>query len=98
LPHGYASIDYIVLAPQASSTLATLPTLKAALEHSRVLKSFGDGITARVVIKPHTGSRHRAPSCVRRGPTGGFGGRCRHGRCLRRRARNVARSCETGRS
>jgi len=29
-----------------------LPTLKAALDHSRIVKTFGDGITARVVIKP----------------------------------------------
>ena len=57
LPHGYASIDYVVLAPQAPSTLATLPILKAALRHSRIVKTFGDGITARVVIKPRAGFR-----------------------------------------
>ena len=55
LPHGYASIGYIVLAPQAASTLASLPTLKAALDHSRIVETFGDGITARVVIKPDAG-------------------------------------------
>jgi hypothetical protein len=68
LPDGYASIGYIVLAPQAPSTLATLPTLKAALDHSRLVKTFGDGITARVVIKPDTG--HAVPpvlSAVRKG-------------------------------
>jgi 4-amino-4-deoxy-L-arabinose transferase-like glycosyltransferase len=59
LPHGYASIGYIVLAPQAPSTLATLPTLIAALDHSRIVKTFGDGITARVVITPDTG--HAVP-------------------------------------
>jgi 4-amino-4-deoxy-L-arabinose transferase-like glycosyltransferase len=55
LPHGYASIGYIVLAPQAASTLASLPTLRAALDHSRIVETFGDGITARVVIKPDAG-------------------------------------------
>lgn len=53
LPRGYQSIQYIVLAPQAASTPNTLPTLKAALRHSVVVKSFGDGITAREVIIPH---------------------------------------------
>lgn len=57
LPHGYASIDYIVLATPAPSTLATLPTLKAALDHSRPLETFGDGITAWAVIKPGAGAR-----------------------------------------
>lgn len=51
LPHGYKSISYIVLYPQAGTTLATLPTLKAALEHSRVVKNFGGGLTARIVVR-----------------------------------------------
>ncbi len=73
LPHGYASIDYIVLAPQPPDTLARLPTLRAALEHSRVLKTFGDGITARVVIKPGAGSHRRgdAPSRIWPGSSAG---------------------------
>jgi hypothetical protein len=64
LPDGYASIGYIVLAPQADSTLATLPTLKAALDHSRVVRTFDDGITVRVVIKP--GARPTAPLVVKK--------------------------------
>lgn len=64
LPHGYASIDYLVLAPQAPSTLASLPTLQAALDHSRVVKTFGDGITARVVIRP--GTRTARAACHRK--------------------------------
>jgi len=60
LPDGYANIGYIVLAPQTPSTLATLPTLKAALDHSRIVKTFGDGITARVVIRPAAGLRRAA--------------------------------------
>jgi 4-amino-4-deoxy-L-arabinose transferase-like glycosyltransferase len=61
LPRGYRSIDYIVLAPQAASTLRTLPTLKAALTHSVLIKSFGDGITARKVTPPAS-SRASSPS------------------------------------
>lgn len=68
LPDGYASIGYIVLAPQASSTLAALPTLKAALDHSRLVATFGDGITARVVIRPDTG--HAVPPVLRPGRRG----------------------------
>ena len=51
LPHGYKSIDYIVLIPQTSTTLSTLPTLATAWKHSVVIKDFGDGLTARKVIK-----------------------------------------------
>ena len=50
LPHGYRSIQYVVVATQAGSTLATLPTLKAALAHSVVIRSFGGGLTARRVV------------------------------------------------
>jgi len=51
LPHGYKSIDYIVLGPWGQSTLDLLPTLKAARAHSKIVRTFGDGITAREVIK-----------------------------------------------
>jgi 4-amino-4-deoxy-L-arabinose transferase-like glycosyltransferase len=51
LPHGYKSIDYIVLGPLGQSTLDLLPTLKAARAHSKIVRTFGDGITAREVIK-----------------------------------------------
>lgn len=50
LPRGYRSISYVVLAPQAASTLASLPTLRGALAHSVVVATFGDGLTAREVI------------------------------------------------
>lgn len=49
LPHGYKSIGYVVIYPQASVTLNTLPTLKAALDHSVVVKNFGGGLTARKI-------------------------------------------------
>jgi hypothetical protein len=51
LPRGYKSMDYIVLIPQTSSTLATLPTLATAWKHSVVVKNFGDGLTARMIVK-----------------------------------------------
>ena len=51
LPDGYKSIDYVVLMPQSSSTITTMPTLKAALMHSKAVKNFGDGLIAHKVIK-----------------------------------------------
>jgi hypothetical protein len=50
LPHGYRSIQYVVLAPQAQSTLETLPTLRAALGHSELVRSFGGGLSAWRVV------------------------------------------------
>jgi hypothetical protein len=56
LPRGYRSIRYLVLADQAPSTLASLPTLQAALTHSVVVRTFGDpanyGLTVRRVLPP----------------------------------------------
>jgi Dolichyl-phosphate-mannose-protein mannosyltransferase len=51
LPDGYKSIDYVVLTPQSSSTIATMPTLEAALMHSKPVENFGDGLIAHMVIK-----------------------------------------------
>jgi 4-amino-4-deoxy-L-arabinose transferase-like glycosyltransferase len=48
LPKGYASIDYVVLADQASSTLATLPSLKQALARSHVVARFGEIVIRKV--------------------------------------------------
>ncbi len=52
LPDGYKSIDYIVLPATSSCELnhKQLPTLVKALAHSKVIKTFADGITARKVI------------------------------------------------
>jgi 4-amino-4-deoxy-L-arabinose transferase-like glycosyltransferase len=53
LPHGYKSIQYIVLYAQAVSspvTLDAMPTMKAALAHSVLVRSFGGGLTVRRVI------------------------------------------------
>jgi hypothetical protein len=47
LPKGWRSIDYIIWAPQSTAAdLSELPTLKAALEHSKLEVHFGDDITA----------------------------------------------------
>jgi hypothetical protein len=48
LPRGYASIDYVVLASQAQSTLDSLPTLKAGVAHSDEVARFGDIAIRRV--------------------------------------------------
>ncbi|GAA3453143.1 ArnT family glycosyltransferase [Dactylosporangium matsuzakiense] len=42
LPAGAASIDYVVMAGQADSTLASLPTLRQGLADSRVVERFGE--------------------------------------------------------
>ncbi|WP_433617875.1 ArnT family glycosyltransferase [Dactylosporangium sp. CA-139114] len=42
LPAGVSSIDYIVMAGQADSTLASLPTLRAGVAGSDVVERFGE--------------------------------------------------------
>lgn len=48
LPAGVASIDYVVMADQADSTLASLPTLREGVAESTVVVRFGDIIVRRV--------------------------------------------------
>jgi 4-amino-4-deoxy-L-arabinose transferase-like glycosyltransferase len=48
LPAGAASIDYVVLADQADSTLASLPTLRAGIADSVVVARFGEIVVRRV--------------------------------------------------
>lgn len=43
LPHGWRSIQYVVSTPTIRADLGSLPTVGAALSHSRVLASFGTG-------------------------------------------------------
>jgi len=63
LPHGWRDIDYIVLGPLPPRTLHDLPLVNAALRHSRILASFGNGaITVRQVLK------HRPRPPARRHP------------------------------
>ncbi len=50
LPHGWRSIQYVVLTTQISGALAQLPVVAAAVGHSVVVRSFADGVTVRRVI------------------------------------------------
>jgi hypothetical protein len=52
LKNGWRDIDYVVLGGLAPTTMRDLPLVAAAIEHSEVVASFGDGeITVRRVIK-----------------------------------------------
>jgi hypothetical protein len=44
------TIKYIIIQPQSAGTLASLPALQSAYEHSVVVRDFGGGLTARRVI------------------------------------------------
>lgn len=46
LPHGWRSIQYVVSTPTIRAALSSLPTVNAALQHSKVLASFGTGAAA----------------------------------------------------
>ena len=43
LPDGWRSIQYVVSTPTIRNDLSSLPTVNAALQHSKVLASFGSG-------------------------------------------------------
>ena len=43
LPHGWRSLQYVVSTPTIRNDLSSLPTVDAALQHSKVLASFGSG-------------------------------------------------------
>lgn len=51
LPDGWRSVQYVALPARAKDTLAELPTVQAALQHSVVMANFGDGelVVRRVV-------------------------------------------------
>ncbi len=46
----WETIKYIIIQPQAAGTLASLPSLQGAYDHSVVVENFGGGLTARRVI------------------------------------------------
>jgi hypothetical protein len=52
LKHGYKSIQYIALESSATTAanLNSMPTLKEALTHSKVVATFADGLTIRQVV------------------------------------------------
>jgi hypothetical protein len=49
LPHGWRSIAYVVVTSQVVGTLAQLPLLTQAVDHSVPVASFGGGIVVRRV-------------------------------------------------
>jgi hypothetical protein len=50
--NGWRDVDYIVLRELTPSILRDLPLVAAAIQHSEVVASFGDGeITIRRVVK-----------------------------------------------
>ena len=50
--NGWRDVDYVVLRGLTPSILRDLPLVAAAIEHSEVVASFGDGeFTVRRVIK-----------------------------------------------
>jgi hypothetical protein len=46
----WETIKYIIIQPQSAGTLASMPALQSAYEHSVVVRDFGGGLTARRVI------------------------------------------------
>jgi hypothetical protein len=46
----WESIKYIIIQPQSAGTLAGMPSLQGAYQHSVLVKNFGGGLTARRVI------------------------------------------------
>jgi hypothetical protein len=46
----WESIKYIIIQPQSPGTIAGLPSLQGAYQHSVLVKNFGGGLTARRVI------------------------------------------------
>jgi Dolichyl-phosphate-mannose-protein mannosyltransferase len=56
LKNGWRDIDYVILGNLATPTLRDLPLVAAAIEHSDVIASFGDGeIIVRRVLKDAAG-------------------------------------------
>jgi len=47
----WQAIKYIIIQPQSAGTLASLPALQGAYQHSVLVKNFGGGLTARRVLE-----------------------------------------------
>lgn len=62
VPGGWRGIDYLVLGQVSRETLANSPSLRAALSHSRVVASFGQGPDAVTVRRVQARRRARAPT------------------------------------
>jgi hypothetical protein len=46
----WETIKYIIIQPQSAGTVASMPSLQGAYQHSVLVKNFGGGLTARRVI------------------------------------------------
>jgi hypothetical protein len=46
----WKTINYLLIQPQSAGTLAGMPSLQGAYAHSVLVKTFGDGLTARRVV------------------------------------------------
>jgi 4-amino-4-deoxy-L-arabinose transferase-like glycosyltransferase len=55
LPQGWRSIQYVVSTPTIRAGLSSLPTVGAAIQHSKVLASFGSGAGAIQIREVVTG-------------------------------------------
>jgi hypothetical protein len=68
VPNGWSDIDYIILGELAPSTMHDLPLVAQSIEHSEVVKSFGNGeIAIRKVVKPPcTATTPRGAKCTPR--------------------------------
>jgi 4-amino-4-deoxy-L-arabinose transferase-like glycosyltransferase len=65
LSDGWRSVDYVVVTGQIIGTLATLPILQQAINHSVPVASFGDGIVVRRVNPGWGAIRPRGSATVR---------------------------------
>jgi hypothetical protein len=54
---GWQSINYIIIQQQSPATLASMPSLQGAYEHSVLVKNFGGGLTVRRVIDAGSSAR-----------------------------------------
>jgi uncharacterized phosphosugar-binding protein len=50
LPNGYRDIRYVILLQLSPDMLKGMPTLQEAIEHSRVVTTFGEG-HARLIVR-----------------------------------------------
>jgi hypothetical protein len=56
LPHGWRDISYLVLGPMGDDALVTMPKLSGALQHSRVVETYGQGPDAVSVYRVMRGA------------------------------------------
>jgi hypothetical protein len=65
LSDGWRSVNYVVVTGQIVGTLATLPILRQAIDHSVPVAGFGDGIVVRRVNPGWQAAGRRGRAAVR---------------------------------